>query len=227
MNSLAHRLGLSSAYSFHDVFSITDPDLIAFLPRPCHAILFTFPTTPTAEKFLREEEATLPPYQGHGPEEPILWYHQTIRNACGLIGLLHCTTNLDSVAIQRDSLLESLIKELTPLNPTDRAQALHDSAALEEAHKEAAQRGDSVAPRAEDYDDDHAFIAFVKGKDGTLWELEGRRKGPVRRGTLGSGEDLLSEKALSLGPRAYVKREQDAGTGDIRFSCTALCPSVD
>lgn len=32
-------------------------------------------------------------YNGKGEGEPVIWYKQTIRNACGLIGLLHAVSN--------------------------------------------------------------------------------------------------------------------------------------
>ena len=45
------------------------------------------------------------------------------------------------------------------------------------------------------------------------------------RGLLGESDDVLSEKALELGPRSMVRVEQDAGGGDLRFSCIALAQS--
>ncbi|TKA36247.1 hypothetical protein B0A49_13742, partial [Cryomyces minteri] len=43
MSSLVHKLGLSSKLGFQDVFSIDDPDLLAFVPRPAYALLLIFP----------------------------------------------------------------------------------------------------------------------------------------------------------------------------------------
>lgn len=226
MSQLAHKLGLSSQYRFHDVYSLDEQSLLALVPRSCHAVLFIFPMTPVSADFYNQDEADRPKYNGcgAGPEEPVMWFHQTIRHACGLIGLLHCISNMRIPhALEPSSTLDTLFKEATPLDPERRAQLLYDSSVLEAAHQEAAQEGDSIAPLAEEYDDPHAFTAFVKGSDGHLWELEGRRKGPVDRGQLGPDDDCLSEMALNLGPRAYVKREAEAGSDDVRFSCIALC----
>ncbi len=63
----------------------------------------------------------------------------------------------------------------------------------------------------------------MKGDDGTLWELDGRRKGPLNRGSLGENEDVLSDKALLLGSKKFLEREG----ADLRFSCVALAPSLD
>lgn len=66
-------------------------------------------------------------------------------------------------------------------------------------------------------------MCFVKGGDGTLWELDGRRKGPLARGKLEDGEDVLSDKALTLGPRRFL----ELGGEDIRFNAVALAKSFD
>lgn len=71
------------------------------------------------------------------------------------------------------------------------------------------------------------YVCFVKSGDDRLWEMDGRRKGPLERGVLAADEDVLSEKALNLGVRSFLKREQEAGGGDLRFSLIALAPSFD
>jgi ubiquitin carboxyl-terminal hydrolase L3 len=93
MTSLVHKLGLSYNLAFHDVYSIDDPDLLAFIPRPAHALLLVFPISETYETFRVQEDKDKKEYEGHGPEEEVIWYKQTIGNACGLIGLLHGVSN--------------------------------------------------------------------------------------------------------------------------------------
>ena len=93
MSSLVHKLGLSSGLSWHDVYSIDDPSLLAFVPRPAHALLLVFPTSSAYEKARHEEDEPLSDYKGTGPEEEVLWFKQTIGNACGLMGLLHAACN--------------------------------------------------------------------------------------------------------------------------------------
>ena len=93
MNSLVHGLGLSTSLAFHDVFSIDEPALIEFVPRPAYALLLIFPVSEIYEKARREEDADKEVYDGSGPKEPVIWYKQTIGNACGLIGLLHAVSN--------------------------------------------------------------------------------------------------------------------------------------
>lgn len=93
MSSLLHELGLSSTIGFHDVFSIDEPELLAFVPRPAYALLLVFPVTNNYEKFRLEEDKDKTEYTGSGPQEEVLWFKQTIGNACGLIGLLHGASN--------------------------------------------------------------------------------------------------------------------------------------
>lgn len=229
MNPLAYHLGLSPTLSFHDVLSFTDPDLLSFIPRPVHALLFLFYTTPHSQAHFATENAATPQYAGSGADEPVLWYHQTITHACGLIGLLHCVTNgIPKTMIKQDSILSKFTENATPLGPEARAQLIYDSVELEAAHFEAAKQGDSVAPDVHAGEDvEGAFVAFVKSEDGRMWELEGRSKGPVERGVLTADEDLLSRKAIELGPMAYVRREEEAGGKELRFSCLALAESLE
>lgn len=235
MTTLVHKLGLSSALSFQDVYSLTDPTLLSFLPRPAAAILLVFPVTSTYEDFRFTEDKDLNEYNSSGPDEPVIWFKQTIRNACGLIGLLHAVCNGTArEMITPGSDLDKLVKDAVDLKPKERAELLYKSQALETAHQEAAKGGDTAAPDAESQVDLH-FVCFVttstttdQGKrENLLWELDGRRKGPLLRGPLGEDEDVLSEKGMALGIQSFLKREEDAKAGDLRFSCVALGPSMD
>ena len=122
--------------------------------------------------------------------------------------------------------LSKFLQQATPLKPVARADLLYDSHAFETAHQSAAAKGDSAAPAAEENIDLH-YVCFVKSLDDNLWELDGRRKGPLNRGKLGPEEDVLSEKALSLGVKSFLKREEEAGGGEMRFSLIALAQSFD
>lgn len=227
MTRLAHELGLSQKLQFHEVYSLTEPSLLEFLPRPAHALLLVFPVTATYEKFREEEDAPRANYNGSGAEEPVVWFKQTIRNACGLIGLLHAITNGGArEQIVAGSALEQLLREAIPLDPVKRADLLYQSQSLEAAHTTAAATGDSKAPDANANVDLH-FVAFIKDKENNLWELDGRRKGPLNRGQLKADEDVLSEHGQELGVQSFLKREEEAGGGELRFSVIMLGPSMD
>ncbi|KAI5362790.1 Putative peptidase C12, ubiquitin carboxyl-terminal hydrolase [Septoria linicola] len=227
MTSLLHNLGLSKSLSFHDVFSIDDPDLLAFVPRPAHALLLVFPVSNTYEKFRHTEDGDKAEYTGSGSGEDVIWYKQTIGNACGLIGLLHGVSNGQARSfIEAGTDLEKLVKDAEPLEPRARADLLEETEALETAHQAAAATGDTAAPSADDSIDLH-YVCFVKGKNGHLWELDGRRKGPLDRGALDQDDDVLSAAALEKGVRAFLKREEEAGGGELRFSLIVLAEALD
>lgn len=227
MSSLLHKLGLSSGLQFHDVFSIDDPDLLAFVPRPAYALLLVFPVSDTYEQFRREEDASKADYEGSGDGEEVVWYKQTIGNACGLIGLLHGVSNgAARYQVQADSDLDKLINKAVPLKPLQRAELLEETEALETAHQAAASTGDSTVPNVEDSVDLH-YVCFVKSGNGHLWEMDGRRKGPLDRGALPEDEDVLGPTALEKGVRAFLKREEQAGGGELRFSLIVLAEALD
>lgn len=225
-NSLVHNLGVSSKLGFYDVYSLDDPDLLAMVPRPVHSLIFI---TPGPMYYAVREEDGIPQakdtltYDKSGDDEPIMWFRQTIGNACGLIALLHSVANGEARKfISEGSILDRLLTEAAPLKPLPRADVLYNSAELEKAHMDAARQGDTSAPGAEEGVGYH-FLAFTKGKDNHLWELEGGCDGPVDRGLLPSGDDLLSNAALDQGIRRFLKHAD----GNLEFSIIALAESVD
>ncbi|KAK5110689.1 hypothetical protein LTR85_000750 [Meristemomyces frigidus] len=228
MTSLTHKLGLSPSLQFHDVWSIDDPDLLAFVPRPAYALLLVFPVNETFAKFRAEEDKDKPEYSGSGEDEDVVWYKQTIGNACGLMGLLHGVSNGAARAqIQSGSDLDTFIQTAIPLTPKERATLIEQTEALKTAHAAAASLGDTDAPAA-DADVDLHYVCFVKSeKNGHLYEMDGGRKGPLDRGELKADEDVLSPAALEKGVRAFLKREEEAGGGDLRFSLIVLAESLD
>ena len=213
---LVHRLGVSPELGFYDVYS-TDPELLALVPRPVHALIFIAP----ADVYYRLHNDDLPKeftYDGSGEQEPVIWMKQTIGHSCGLMALLHSVSNgAAKQFITSDSTLDKIIKEIIPLKPLPRADVLYNSVALEKAHMAVAFKGDSAAPLAEEPNGYH-FISFVKGDDGNLYELNGGWDGPINCGKLGDDEDCLSEKAIEIGAGRYVK----AAEGNLEFSMVAL-----
>ncbi|KAF4988116.1 hypothetical protein FDECE_15185 [Fusarium decemcellulare] len=222
-NKLIHNLGVSKKLGFYDVYSVDEPDLLAMIPRPVHALIFITPAPMyyrVRENDAGSEQLT---YDGSGPDEPVIWYKQTIGHACGLIALLHSVSNGTAKDfILPDSDLDKLLKEVIPLKPIPRADYLYNSVELEKAHMAAAVTGDSAAPSSQEPIGYH-FISFTKGQDGHLYDLEGSWGGPVDRGTLADDEDLLSDKALE----ATVKKFTKVADGNLEFSIIALATVPD
>jgi len=90
---LAHKLGLSTSLVFEDVLSLDDPELLGFLPRPAFALILVFPTTDDYEKRVQDEDAKLEEFRTSGGAGDVLFFKQTINNACGLYAILHAVCN--------------------------------------------------------------------------------------------------------------------------------------
>lgn len=68
------------------------------IPQPVQAIIFLFPITEAYEKFKEEEEAHLRKReQSISPD--VVFFKQTIPNACGMIALLHSVASSDDELI--------------------------------------------------------------------------------------------------------------------------------
>lgn len=228
MNALKSRLGLSDDLEFYDLYSLDEPELLAHIPRPALALLVIIPLTTAWDDERRAEDTDKPEYSGHGEDEPVIWFKQTIGNACGSIGLLHSVINGPaSKYIVPNSDIDKIRRDAIPLQMEERAQMLYDSQPFERAHCSVAYMGDTVAPApgGPEHAGQH-FVSFVKADDSHLWELEGSRKGPIDRGLLADDEDVLSPRALELGLKRVIKLVQDAGINDLRFSCTVLAPKA-
>lgn len=226
MNDLASRLGVTKELAFYDVYSLDSENIQAMVPRPVFALLATIPMTEAWKQDRATEDATTEWFQGAGAEEPVVWFRQTIIHGCGLIGLLHCVSNgIPSEMISPGSQLSNFLDKAIPLGMDERAKLLAEDSSVYEASEAAAQKGDSPVLAPGEYSINH-FVALVKGSDGNLWELEGSRKGPINRGSLGEDGDAISERALDLGMRRLIEIQRKAG-GNLPFSCIALAPRVD
>ncbi|KAI9691039.1 MAG: ubiquitinyl hydrolase 1 [Bathelium mastoideum] len=215
---LARQLGVSQDLSFQDIYSLDDADLMAVVPRPVLALILIFPTSAAYEAQKAQEEADITRYEGSGEDEPVVWYRQTIGNACGLYGILHSVSNGSARDfIGQSTPLELLLRQCIPLRPEERAKVLEASQELEAAHRKAALQGQSSVPEDAAAEVDYHYICFVKSR-GRLYELDGDKKGPVDRGSLSSDEDVLGEKGVNV-IREFIQREKDQ---NLNFNLMAL-----
>ncbi|KAH9891447.1 ubiquitin carboxyl-terminal hydrolase, family 1 [Xylariomycetidae sp. FL2044] len=217
---LIHKLGLSDALAFHDVFSLEDPDMLALVPRPALALILLFPTTDAYEKSKADDRRPIPNYDKKDDPEAVMWYMQTIHNACGLYGILHAISNGEARRFAAPgSWVSQMMEKCSSLDAQERAIYLESDQTLESAYEEVELRGNTEPPDPEDEVDFH-YVCFVKShEDGRLYELDGDRKGPVDWGVLGPEEDVLSELALRS-VRQFIQR---VGL-DLGFSLLALAP---
>lgn len=217
-NDLSLKLGLSPVLQFHDVYSLTDPDLLAFLPQPIYGVILLFPLSEKSDK-VEEDESTV--YLN----EPVQWFKQTIGNACGLYALLHVVANLPSDFIVKNLVLnELLMSQLSPrpsvAETAKLVEQLEQNIKLDDNY---GVQGQTEAPPSTASVDLH-FVAFVKGKDGNLYELDGRRKGPLN---LGRSPDthILNNPKLAEKVQFYMDNADDANKNN--FALMAVGPALD
>ena len=245
LDAFARKIGVRDPnVGFHDVFGL-DPELLAFVPSPVLAVILLYPLTAASESERRAELARQPETDRDAIPADLFYMKQTIGNACGTIAMMHCLANVSrsaegegnegnegndgkeeredtSVVRQAGGILDRFLAETAGMTPEAIGSYLEEgrgcSEALHGLHGRAAQEGDTAAPGADDEINLH-FVAFVE-KGGVLWELDGRRAGPVQRGPVVDG---------LMGSVARVVKEVYVGgaNGDIHFSLIALARSRD
>ncbi|XP_023288885.1 ubiquitin carboxyl-terminal hydrolase isozyme L3 [Orussus abietinus] len=102
------------------------------------------------------------------------------------------------------------------MSPTERGEQLMKAQGIIDAHKLQAQEGQTEAPR-EDAPVIYHFVAFIH-KDGSLYELDGRKPFPINYGPT-SPEKFL-EDATSV-CQEYMTRDPE----EMRFTMVALVPT--
>lgn len=85
---LMHKIGVNTSLKFVDVWSLEE-DGIQCLPGPIQALILILPDCPAYE----EQQVK---YQSLKRDEndDVVWFRQTMNNACGLYAILHCACNI-------------------------------------------------------------------------------------------------------------------------------------
>jgi len=211
LSSFLRRLGVPAAWAVQDVLSV-DPELLAMAPRPALGLMLLFPVTPAYRAL--QEAAPAPTL----PAE-LYYMKQTVSNACGTVALLHCVANAvttERLELKAGSPLATFLAATAGLSPEERAARLETDAEIVRVHDEAARAGQTTAPGLGE-EVEHHYVALVE-VGGQLWELDGRRRGPVAAGACGEGE--LVERAAAV-CREYMARDPDT----IAFTVLALAAS--
>ena len=117
------------------------------------------------------------------------------------------------------SLINNLLQTAIPLPPCERARVLEDSGELEAIYKAIALESPSAEGINPEDDVDYHYIAFVRGSNGDLFEMDGNTdKGPKLLGG-GRGESLATETIIQEVLRQYLER---GGVNELGFSLLGL-----
>ncbi|KAI1735513.1 ubiquitin carboxyl-terminal hydrolase, family 1 [Xylaria scruposa] len=220
---LIHQLGVSTTLSFHDVWSLDDPDLLSLVPRPVLAFIMVFPTPSDYEDRLVKESDMTVNDTLQKESEDVVWFKQTINNACGLYAILHAVANGRAQDfIEPGSHLSHLLEKCASLDPSDCVAVLESDVELESKYTSVAVLGDTVAPENPEDEVDFHYICFVKShRRSHLFILDGDRDGPVDKGLLAE-DDLLSKQGIDA-IKEFIGHYDNGGG----FSLLALAPSTD
>nr|XP_027083302.1 ubiquitin carboxyl-terminal hydrolase 3-like isoform X1 [Coffea arabica] len=220
MNQFLWGLGVSPEEAeCCDVLGL-DEELLEMVPKPVLAVLFLYPITPQTEEEKLKKDSLIKEGAYHiiclqDPSAGVYFMKQTVGNACGTIGLLHAIANITSeINLAEGSYLDKFFKTTANMNPEERAVFLENDREMEVAHSVAANGGDT---EARDNVDTH-FICFTC-VNGQLYELDGRRSGPVSHGS-SSSSSLLHDAAKVI--RKMMEKNPDS----LNFNEMAISKSV-
>merc|ERR1712098_532858 len=166
-------------------------------------------------EFQKEQEANI---TSQNDSSKLFYMKQTISNACGTVALIHSlANNLDSVKVAEGS-FSNFLAAAKDKTPAERAELLENDDAVCECHDAAAREGQTRAPDRDESVDFH-FVAFVQ-VDGDLYELDGRKSGPLKLGK-SSKESFLTDAAGAC--KEYMSRDPE----NINFTVVALTAKMD
>jgi len=214
MNSFLKKLGVSEEWGITDVYGL-DEELLAFLPQPVLGLLLLFPINEKYKEFCKEIEGTK---ENDVVSKNVYYMKQTISNACGTVALMHSVANNLDVIKLADGPLKAFLDETADKTPDERAVKLEEDDAICQSHDDAAREGDTEAPAREDSVDYH-FVAFIQ-VDGHLYELDGRKSGPIIKQS-SSKESFLKDAAGAC--KEYMARDPD----NHQFSILALAKTME
>ncbi|CAG8672585.1 5013_t:CDS:2 [Cetraspora pellucida] len=214
MNNYVHKLGLSPLWAYTDVFGLEE-ELLLMIPQPIKAFLLLFPISEAHENYCKAEVESIKD-NGQDTSSNVVFYKQTIGNACGTIALVHSlANNRDSIPIE-DGPLKRLLDKTKDLTPEERAKCLEEDDELTDAHQSSARLGQTRAPGEDERVDLH-FICLVE-KDGSIYELDGRKPFPINHG---SCSNFVKDSVKVI--KKFIERDNN----NLQFTVVALAPKAD
>ncbi|CAN8274788.1 unnamed protein product [Cochlearia groenlandica] len=208
MNQYLWGIGLSQEEAeCNDVLGL-DEELLEMVPKPVLALLLLYPVTKQSEEERIEQDKEL---KDKVYSDKVYFMKQTVGNACGTIGLLHAIGNITSeINLSDGSFLDKFFKSTADMTPMERARFLEKDSQIEDAHSIAVTAGETPAL-------DNAVTHFIclACVDGELYELDGRKAGPISHGS--SSPATLLKDATKV-----VKKMIEKNPGSHDFNVIAI-----
>lgn len=214
MNKFLQKLGVPTNWNVVDVMGL-DPEMLSWVPRPVLAVMLLFPISEPYEEHKSKEEVDILS-KGQEVCSDIFYLKQNLSNACGTIAIMHSVANNNDKIQLTDGPMKKFLEDAKGLDAVARGSLLEKTESIINAHKELAQEGQTNTPGA-DEPVNHHFIAFIH-KNGTLYELDGRKSFPVNHGPT-TQETLLEDAAKIC--KEFMARDPN----EVRFTVVALAAS--
>lgn len=214
INKYIANLGFdTSLYEFVDVYS-TEDWALEMIPQPVAAVVMLYPLTAKTENTQDEFRAQ---------DLNDVWFtKQRIGNACGTIGVLHSLLNAPEPlrAFKPGSWLQTFANDChASLSPVEKAERLEGDSEIAKQHDQITSSDENSTNRG-NLDDplDTHFVALVCVND-KLYELDGRKDGPVCHGST-TQATLLKDACQVV--QQFMERDPD----EMRFTIMALAPKT-
>nr|CAB3267483.1 ubiquitin carboxyl-terminal hydrolase isozyme L3-like [Phallusia mammillata] len=212
MNTFIHKLGVSKKWQFTDVYGL-DPELLCMVPQPCCALILLFPVSEKYGDYCKTEGERLA-NEGQKVSPEVFFMKQTIRNACGTIGVIHAVANnKNRIGIKDASVFSKFLTDVKTMSPEEIGKRLENDSSIRDVHKTCAEEGQTEAIQAEENVDLH-FVALVH-VDNSLYELDGNKPFPINHGS--TSNDTFLEDAAKV-CREFMSRDEK----ELRFTIVAL-----
>jgi ubiquitin carboxyl-terminal hydrolase L3 len=226
INAYIQKLGFdTSLYEFIDVFS-TEDWALDMIPQPIAAVLMLYPLTEAHQETSNTSTKDDTTKEAPPPQDSSVWFiKQRIGNACGTIALLHALFNIpESLRISNfrpNSYLQTFSDDCSLLlDPIAKAERLENDPFVAQLHDDATSSSVNATDRGH-LDDDIVthFIALVH-VGGRLYELDGRKEGPIDHGPT-TPQTLLKDSTV------VVKKFMAKDPEEMRFTILALAPQTE
>ncbi|GFR86425.1 ubiquitin carboxyl-terminal hydrolase [Elysia marginata] len=201
---------MDKEWNFVDVYGL-DPDLLAMVPKPVAAVVLLFPDTVKGEEAIGEVQTDYP--------QDLFYTKQSIGNACGTVAIVHAlANNQKQISFDESKPFKDFLEKTQAMNAEDKAKYLEKDEKMGAAHEDCAQQGDTRAPSVDERVKAH-FVTFVNF-NGSLYELDGRKEGPVFHGST-SDESVLEDSIEVV--KKFMARDPD----NVNFNVMALVHGSD
>lgn len=220
INQYIENLGFdTSKYEFVDLFS-TEEWALEMIPQPVVAVIMLYPLSDAQESHRSSDVIASEEIM----KDKVWFIKQRIGNACGTIGLLHSLLNipkpLQGSTFKANSWMHSFANDCPiSMSPINKAEILEGDQKVASLHDQATSSELNQTNRGNIEDNVITHFISIVNVDNTLYEMDGRKDGPVLHGNT-SPETLLQDAANVV--KKFMTRDPD----EMRFTILALAPKA-